>query len=81
MQYTQFDTTAQSPRSELFEIAAIVKQRRLHIRISYHQSMPSERVEKWTKAFQATLDEAYHILPSTPKQPSFADVSLLNIDY
>jgi amino acid adenylation domain-containing protein/non-ribosomal peptide synthase protein (TIGR01720 family) len=80
-QYTRFDTAAQTPRSELFEIAAVVKQGRLQVRISYHKHISSERVEKWAEAFQAALEEACHILPSTPKQLTLADVPLLNIDY
>lgn len=80
-QYTQFDTAAQTPRSELFEIAAVVKQGRLQVRISYHRCISSNRLENWTKAFQAALEEACHVLPSTPKQLTLADVPLLRIDY
>jgi amino acid adenylation domain-containing protein/non-ribosomal peptide synthase protein (TIGR01720 family) len=80
-QYTRFDTAAQTPRSELFEITAVVKQRRLQVRILYHRHISSDRVEKWTKAFQAALEEACLILPTTPRQPTLADFPLLKIDY
>jgi amino acid adenylation domain-containing protein/non-ribosomal peptide synthase protein (TIGR01720 family) len=80
-QYTRFDTAAQTPRSELFEVAAVVKQGRLQVRISYHRHIASERVEKWIQAFQAALEEACHILPSIAKQLTLADVPLLEIDY
>lgn len=80
-QYTRFDTAAQIPRSELFEVAAVVKQGQLQVRISYHRHISSERIEKWAEAFQTALEEACHILPSTPKQLTLADVPLLDIDY
>jgi hypothetical protein len=80
-QYTQFDTAAQTLRSELFEITAVVKQRSLQVRILYHRRIASDRVERWTKAFQTALEEACQILPSIPKQPTLADVPLLKTDY
>jgi non-ribosomal peptide synthase protein (TIGR01720 family) len=80
-QYTRFDTAPQTPRSELFEIAALVKQGRLQVRISYHRHIAADRVEKWTRSFQGTLEEACHILPSTAKQLTLADIPLLDIDY
>jgi amino acid adenylation domain-containing protein len=80
-QFTQLDAAAQTPRSELFEVSAVVKKGQLHVRITYHRHIASDRVAKWTTAFHAALEDACHILPSLPKQPTLTDVPLLNIDY
>lgn len=80
-QYTRFDAATQAPRSELFEVSAIVKKGRLQVDISYHRQMPSDRIERWSSDFQAALEGASLTLPSTPKQPTLADFPLLEINY